>query len=198
MVDAFREAEKALPAHAGRNAYRTPKATPPEGVEVVFAEDGVIIGDTYFGLPVTGMLSFQEVGIRPGNPMAFEFRLTLYSFYRTSSGGVRTQTAPYVVRAPIATTATEEAARVLEHFRNVLARKTVVKADFYPSRVRWGLIIAGVSGVVFAAGIGLEMAGISLGLTTLFMAVVGAVTGLGGLALAAIAYILAIKQRGKI
>lgn len=130
--------------------------------------------------------------------MAFEFRLTLFSMSKNSSGGVITRRIPYVVRAPIATTATAGAKRVLEHYRDVLARRTIVKPDFYPSRVRFGLIAAAVSAAVFVAGMGLEMAGISLGVTTLVMAVAGAVVCIGGLVLAALAYILGLKQRRKL
>lgn len=198
QLEGFREAEKALPPHAGRNAYRPPKQTPPEGIDVLFAEDGVIVGDTYFGLSSTGILSFQEVGIRPGNPMAFEFRLTLFSMIKMSSGGYRTERIPYVVRAPIATTATEEAKLVLAHYRAILTGEVLAKPDFYPSRIRIGFVVAGVSAVVFVLGMGLEMAGLSFGVTTLVMAVAGAVVGIGGLVLAAIAYILGLKQRRKI
>lgn len=198
QLEGFREAEKVLPPHTGRNAYKVPKKTPPEGIEVIFADDAVIVGDTYFGLSSTGMLSFHEVGIRPGNPMSFEFRLKLFFMRKSSGGGIITSQIPYVVRAPIATTATEEANRVLEHFRAILTGKVLAKPDFYPSRIRIGLIVAAVSAVVFALGMGLEMAGLSFGVTTLVMAVAGAVVGLGGLVLAAIAYTLGLKQRRKI
>jgi hypothetical protein len=76
--------------------------------------------------------------------MSFEFRLRLFTMFRNARGGVTTQIIPYVVRAPIATTATEDARRVLEHYRKVLTGEVLANGGFYPSRIRIGLVGAAV------------------------------------------------------
>jgi len=192
--DAFRTADRERNALGPdySNNYRPPRVTPPDGVEVIFVEDGVLVGGTYFGLVTTGMFRFAGVQVLPGNPMCIEFGSITTTLSNATT--VRVDRSVAVLRIPIARTATDAAGRVLEHFQNVDARKTIVNRGFYPSRIRIGLWGALIFAAIGAAGFGLEALDADFGLVPLVMAVVGAVTAVGGLALAFVAWLLYRQQ----
>lgn len=71
--DQFREGDRTLKGTAEDNDYKVPKVTPPEGVEILFSADGVLVGDTFFGLATTGLGRFRAVRLRPSAPASLEF-----------------------------------------------------------------------------------------------------------------------------
>lgn len=192
--DAFRENDKQRNALGPeyRNNYGPPRKTPPDGVEVIFAPDGVLVGGTYFRLVTTGMFTFEGVQVLTGSPMSIEFGTVMTS--ATNLSVLRIHRDAAVLRIPIARTATEGAKRVLAHFQDVEARKIIVNRSFYPSRIRIGLYAAGACVLVAAAGFGLEAAEADLAEIPLVMAVVGAVGAVGGLVLAFLAWAMHLKQ----
>jgi hypothetical protein len=194
-LDAFRindQARSALGA-AYRNDYRVPEKTAPGGTEVVFLEDGVSVGGTYFSLTTTGLYRFVGVQMLPQNPLAIEFGTVLTWI---SSGGSSTRVDQFtsVLRIPVARLGRDAAAKALEHFRKVDARQLIVNPGFYRGRIRAGLIGTPVLFAIAAAGFGLNAIGVDLGIIPLCMAVIGTVAGLGALCLAGAAAVLSRLQ----
>ena len=193
-LDAFRKNEERRKALGDRNDYKLPARNPSGGLQVIFAADGVLVGDTYFGLASTGLSYFRSVQVLPENPLCIEFGTALVSGSNLSVP--RLYTATGVLRIPVSRTATAQAKKVLAHFAKVLARETVVKPDFWRRRVRWGLTAAVVCALAAGAGFALEAAEVQLGIVPLIMAVAGTIFGVGGLILASIAWMFHLRQDG--
>lgn len=195
-LDAFRESDAARNALGPEydNNYRPPRVSPPEGIEVIFVPDGVLVGGTYFGLVTTGMFAFRGVQVLTGNPMSIEFGTVMTT--ATNLSTIRIHRDVAALRIPIGRTAIEGAKRVLAHFQDVDARKIIVNRGFYPSRIRIGLYGALACVLVAAAGFGLNAIEAELAELPLIMAVGGTVGAVGGLVLAFVAWILMMKQRG--
>jgi hypothetical protein len=175
------------------NDWKMPKKAPPEGIEVIFTENGLLIGGTYFGLVTTGMFRFEGVQMLPGNPLALEFGTVMTSVTNTTT--VRFYRTRGVLRVPVSRAGRDAAVKVLNHYAAVDQRKVLVNPSFYARRIRWGLIGAVVFFLIAAGGFGLNAAKADLGDIPLYMAVVGTVTGIGGLVLAFTAWTLHMKQR---
>ena len=190
----FAAADKARNAFgdAYSNDWIPPKTIPPEGIEIRFVADGVLVGDTYFGLVNTGMMKFEGVQILPGNPLAIEFGTVLTSVSKVNA--VRVHTARHVLRLPIARLARDDAARLLQHYQRVDRREIVVNPGFYRGRVKFGLIAAAVCGAVSAIGFAMGALDIGGGEVPVVLAVVDFMFALGGLILAAIARVLSASQ----
>lgn len=184
--DRFRETERRLEKTERGNDYRLPARTPPQGVEVIFSGDGVLIGDTYFGLSTTGVSRYTSVRIREANPPLIEFGTMLTSVVRTPQGSIMRNRG--VLRVPTAPTASLEAARVLRHYRDVVDGRALPKPHFWRRRVRWGLIAT--VGFAVMAGVGFALAEHNQELwnAPLFMAVTGVIVALGGLLAALLAH----------
>jgi hypothetical protein len=193
--DAFRESDAQRNALGPeyRNNYGPPRTTTPEGVEVIFVPDGVLVGGTYFGLITTGMFTFRGVQVLPGNPMSIEFGTVMTSASNLSTVQIHHDVAS--LRIPIARTATEGAKRVLAHFQDVDARTIIVNSHLWPRGIRIGLYGALACVLVAAAGFGLEAIEADLAELPLIMAVVGAVGAVGGLVFAFLAWAMMLKQR---
>ncbi len=191
--DAFRESDRRRNALGPdyRNDYR-PRKTPPEGVEVIFAPDGVLVGGSYFGLTTTGMFRFAGVQVLAGNPMSIEFGMVQTAVTNTTT--LRTTRSVAVLRIPIARTATGEASRVLKHFRDVEGRRIIVNPGHWQRKIRIGLWATAICAGVGAVGFGWGSLQESAGVLPLLMAVAGAVGGLGGLVLAYAAWVMKRKQ----
>lgn len=196
QFDDFRTSEAAHKAAGRRNDYKVPRKTPAEGVEIVFTAKAVLIGDTFFGLARDGIARFTGARVASGNPPCLAFA-TAMTVGRTGSAGVHFQTYTGELRVPIARTAQAAARAVLDHFRAVAERRTVVNPRFWPLRIRIGLGTALVAGLVCAGGFALNAAGAKLGIIPLVMAVAGAIIGLGGLVLAFIAWRIHAQRRGR-
>ena len=181
----FRDREDRLRAAGDDNDYRLPRQVPHAGLEVIVSEDGVLIGDTSFGLASAGLARFREVRIEQGSPPCLAFDTVVTTASNVSV--VRVHHIPGVLRVPIAHDGQDAAARVLAHYRAVIARRTIVKPDFWRRRVRWGLIAALISALIAAAGFALAAGTGDFGLASLVMVVGGLIMAAGGLILALLA-----------
>jgi len=191
---AFAENNKARDAlgPSYSNDWSPPRKIPAEGIEVKFDPDGVLVGGTYFGLVTTGMFKFEGVQILPENPLAIEFGTVATTFSNATTIHVRTTRG--VLRLPIGRLGRDEAIKVLEHYKRVDRRETIVNPNFYRNRIKIGLIAAAVFFVAAALGFAMEALDIGGDLVPLLLAVVGVIAGVGGLVLALIAKALSSAQ----
>jgi hypothetical protein len=196
-LDDFRTDDKARNAYGPeyRNDYKPPRTSPPEGIEVIFVEDGVLVGDTYFGLPTTGMYRFAGVQMLPSNPLAIEFGTVLTWMSKAST--IQVHRSVSVLRVPISRLGRDAGVKVLEHFRKVDAREVIVKGGHYRRVMRISLILAGLLFATAALGFWFNAIGAKMGNVPLFMAVIGVVAGLGALVLANIAWVGHMNQHQK-
>ena len=181
-----------------RNDWKPPRTITPEGIEIVFRPDGVLVGDTYFGLVNTGMFKFEGVQMLPENPLAIEFGTVTTTISNVST--VRIDRNRGVLRLPVSRLARAEAVRVLDYYKKVDAREIVVNAGFYLSRKRFGLIAAPICFLAAAVGFAIEFSGYGgiLGeLLPLLLAVGGVIFGLGALILVLLAWSLSRAQHRK-
>jgi hypothetical protein len=175
-----------------RNDYKVPRRIPDEGVEVIFSEDGVLIGNAYFGLATTGVSRFTSVRMISSDPPMMEFGTALTTV--TNISHVRVHHYRGTLRVPVAIGAGVEAARVAGRFQDVVARRTVVKPLFWTRRIKAGLVIAFLSGIAAAIGFALRERNDELSNLPLFLAVPGTIIGLGGLVLAFLAWVMRHRQ----
>ncbi len=152
----FAVLDDARNAHGGEyyNVWTRPRELPPAGLEIIFVADGVLVGDTYFGLVTTGVFKFTRVGLLPLEMPTIEFVTVTTVANRFS---VRTSIG--VLRLPIARLAAAEGTRVVDHFRRVAAREIIVNEGFYRGRMRFGLIAAPIFFVAAAAGVAMNAIG---------------------------------------
>lgn len=187
------EARHAREGHP--NVYTPPRRTPAEGVEIIFTADAVLIGDTFFGLATTGVQHIRQAGIVPGDPLCLGFQTAILTGRQYATGVTTFRMAKGLLRIPVPDAAHADAKRVLDHYTAALAGQVVVKPDFWPRRIRWGLWVAGIAGIVAAAGFVLEATEADSGVLPVVLAVSGTVTAVAGLVLALIAWSLAGQQR---
>jgi hypothetical protein len=197
LFDAFRGQNKERNAlgPAYSNDYKPPRRVPAEGVEIIFASDGVLIGGNYFPLVTTGMYRFAGSQILPGDPACIEFGTRMFAM--TNLTVVMVHQHAGVIRMPIAPLAMADAEKVLAHFQKVERREIVVQPDVWRKRIRWGLIAFLVSVVIAAIGFGLEALDVETGMISLLMAVTGTIAAIGGLVLAFLGWVLHLKQHEK-
>jgi hypothetical protein len=188
--DEFRKADRTLQGTAEDNDYWVPKVTPLDGVEVVFSSDGVLIGDTFFGLTTAGLGRFGAVRRRPSPPLSLEFATVFTS--AAIEPRARIYNTPGVLRVPISDEA--EAAKVLRYYEDVIARRVIVKPRFWHTRIKIGLIGAVISAVTALIGFSLREMNDELANAPLIMAVAGSIFAIGGLVLALIAWAFAKRQ----
>lgn len=171
------------------NDWKPPKKIPPEGLEVVFGQDLVIVGDRYFGLVNTGMFTFEGVQILPGNPLVIEFGTV------STTGSDDIDTSRACLRIPIGRLARAEAVRVLDHYKRVDNHEIVVNPGFYLGRVRFGLIAAPICFLAAAIGYVRQEHGVDAnGELNLILMIAGLLCGIGALVVAAIAVLLSREQ----
>jgi len=112
----FREIERAR--KTSKNSWRVPGKDMPEGLEVIFTRQSVLVGNTWFRLAAKGMTRFYHAGIENDvvPSIGFSMRLTI------AGAGSLHQTARYTghLRVPIADGAAVEAARVVQYFRGLV------------------------------------------------------------------------------
>jgi hypothetical protein len=113
----FREAEAKIPARSVMvNYYRPPESIPENGVEVLFSDSGVLIGDGYFPLSTTGSRRIESVRHAEAVPDALELSIGLAGSARTSSVTIQSTRVLYVLRVPVAEGAGQAANVVLRHY----------------------------------------------------------------------------------
>jgi hypothetical protein len=109
----FEQAERARKRANSWDGWRKPR---PQGLEVIFAKEAVVVGDTYFTLRKGGMSRVTHVHIERGAVDHIQFAMTL----TIAGAGSQPRTARYRghLRIPVADNAAVEAARVVAHFAN--------------------------------------------------------------------------------
>jgi hypothetical protein len=176
--------------------YTAPATCPPGGLHVIFVPNGVMIGDVYFGLSNTGLVRFSGLQMLQHDLLAIEFRI-LYTSVRGATVQ-RYLTESVLLRVPVARNATEDAARVLTHFEKVLRREIIVDPGFWPLRIKIGLWSAAICGLISATGYMNWSPATSLeNPVPEIMMGGGAICAIAGLLLAAGAWILSRRQRGR-
>jgi hypothetical protein len=120
----FREEEGRIPAHSIMiNFYQPPKTTPAGGVEVIFADDGVLIGGGYFPLSTTRGRRVQSVRYIASNPPSIEFGTVLKTMVRTSSATSATRSTAEKLRVPVSVDATKQAGEVVQRYQAIIDRR---------------------------------------------------------------------------
>lgn len=120
----FREEEQRIPARSIlTNFYKPPQTTPAEGVDVIFADDGVLIGGGYFPLSITGGRRLQSVRYIASNPPSIEFATVMNTMVRTSSATTTTYRTAQTLRVPVATDATKQAGEVVRRYQAIIDQR---------------------------------------------------------------------------
>lgn len=114
----FRESERALKKR--KNNWRMPRQDWPEGLPVIFSDNAVLVGNTYFKLLGGGISRYTYVRIEEASVPFIEFSMTLTAY----GAGTQSRTARYRghLRIPVADGARVEAANVVGHFRSVISQ----------------------------------------------------------------------------
>jgi hypothetical protein len=174
------------------NDWTPPREVPPEGIDIVFARNGVLAHDTYFILPNFGPIRFERVGILAAHPLSIEYVMvapyvTRFSYRQTRS----------VLRLPVPAVDDAQALTALNHYRQVLAGKVASNLDFYPNRVRFGLMAALVLLPLAGLAAALDPNGFEEVDLATIVTIFAGIFGLGALILAAIAWILGQRRPQK-
>lgn len=98
------------------NYYEPPSTIPAEGIEVIFADDGVLIGDGYFPLSTTGGRRVHRVGSLATSPPMIEFGTILSTRARTSNTTSEAVRISETLRVPVAADATRQADMVVGRY----------------------------------------------------------------------------------
>lgn len=119
----FCEEERRIPKGSiTTNFYHPPRTVPAEGVEVIFSDDGVLIGGSYFPLSTTGGRRLQSVRYLTSDPPSIEFGTVMNAMVRTSTATTRTYRTAETLRVPVAIDATDQAAEVVHRYQAILDR----------------------------------------------------------------------------
>jgi hypothetical protein len=178
---AFKREEAALAARGGENIWIPPHNAPPGRLEVRFVADGVLVGDTYFGLVTIGVFTITGVGLRaPGAP-AIVFHTVLSQGDRFSS-----RASAGELRIPLSRAAGGEASRVLRHFERVVSREIVLHPTYYRNVVRFGLVAGPICVAIAAAGVAMRATGadVEAGIDAEIMIILGLLFGIFALVVA--------------
>lgn len=113
----FCEEEARVPARSVMvNFYKPPRSIPPEGVEVIFSDEGVLIGDGYFPLSITRGRRVGNVRRVASDPSTIEFGMTMTALARTSGTTIDSSTIYENLRVPVANDAERLAAEVVRRY----------------------------------------------------------------------------------
>lgn len=117
----FCEEEARVPARSIMvNFYKPPGSIPSEGVEVIFSDEGVLIGDGYFPLSITRGRRVGNVRRIASDPSTIEFGMTMTAMARTSSATIDSSTVYENLRVPVASDAERLAAEVVRRYETRL------------------------------------------------------------------------------
>lgn len=120
----FCEEEKHIPARSIMvNFYEPPKAVPAEGVEVIFSDGGVLIGDGYFPLSTKGGRRLQSVRHIASDPPSIEFGTVMNTTVRTSSATISSHRTVGSLRVPVAADAKKQAGEVVDRYQAIIDRQ---------------------------------------------------------------------------
>ena len=190
--DRFREIDRRFAQREEGNDYKVPGRTPPEGVEVIFSDDGVLIGGAFFSLATTGLSRFSGVRWIASDPPMIEFGTVVTA--ATNLSVARVYNTHGTLRVPVASAAAQQGDHVARRFRDIIERRVIVKPYFWTGRLRAGLWIAGVCACLAAIGFALRERNQELANIPLFLAVAGTIIAVGGLVMALIAAKLRWQQ----
>jgi hypothetical protein len=167
------------------NEWTPPQVPPPDGIDVIFGRDRVLVHDTYFPLGLYGPFRFVKVGIVPHSPLSLEF----VTISTAVTGGTTTniRRTPGVLRLPLDRADSAEAALVVQHYRDVLAGRATFDPEFYLRRMRIGLIGAAIFLPIVGIGYVLEHFG-GYGDAPLVAMIFGGIFGGAALVLAGLAW----------
>ena len=117
----FCEGEARIPERSVMvNYYKPPHSISDEGIEVVFSEIGVLIGDGYFPLPTKGTRRLEGVRHVDSDPACIEFSLATTARVRTSSASLETVRTTHALRVPVAINAIGLANQVVRRYQSIL------------------------------------------------------------------------------
>lgn len=117
----FCEADQRNPAGSVMtNFYKPPPSIPADGVEVVFSDAGVMIGDGYFPLSAKGGRRLEGVREVVSDPPSIEFTTAFKGMVRTSSMTHASTRTVYLLRVPVASDARWEAGEVVRRYQAIL------------------------------------------------------------------------------
>lgn len=120
----FREEQERIPAQSiTTNFYKPPKTTPAAGVEVIFSDDGVLIGGGYFPLSTSGGRRLQSVRYIASDPPSIEFGTVMNATAQTSSATISNYRIAELLRVPVSNDATKEAREVVNRFQAIIDRR---------------------------------------------------------------------------
>ena len=105
------------------NFYDPPANIPAEGMEVIFSDSGVLIGDGYFPLSTIGGRRVHRVHTTTSGAPMIEFGMILESRARTSSTTNTAVRSADTLRVPVAADATRMADGVLRRFEYAIAQR---------------------------------------------------------------------------
>lgn len=105
------------------NFYRPPRSIPVDGVEVIFSDIGVLIGDGYFSLSTTGGRRVESVRYIASNPPSIEFGMIMKTMARTSSATTNTYRTGETLRVPVAAGSTQQATMVIQRYQALIDRR---------------------------------------------------------------------------
>jgi hypothetical protein len=105
------------------NLYQPPKTVPVVGVEVIFSDEGVLIGGGYFPLSATRGRRLQSVRYVPSNPPSIEFGTIMKTMARTSSATTSTSRTAETLRVPVSTDAAMQAVEVVHRYQTIIDRR---------------------------------------------------------------------------
>lgn len=187
--DLFRSGEARLERQGGPNGWHVPLETPPGGVEVIVGKDCLVIGDTYFGLPASGLSRITGVDFLQGNPPCIAFTTVTKTLtpYLASKMLIETGT----VRIPIAPATQTEAGKVFNHYSDLIAGRIVPRAEGWRARMRWGLALAAFFPLLALAGIALHALELGHPLLGPGAAITGIMGTLGALVIALQGWVMA-------
>ena len=120
----FCEEQQRIPAASiMTNFYKPPKKTPAGGVEVIFSDDGVLIGGGYFPLSTNGGRRLQSVRYIASDPPSIEFGTIMNATVITSRSTVGTCRAAESLRVPVSTEARQQAGEVVHRYQAIIDRR---------------------------------------------------------------------------
>ena len=102
------------------NFYKPPNSTPGAGVEVIFSEDGVLIGGGYFPLSTAGGRRLESVRYIASDPQSIEFGTIMKTAVRTSSATIDTVRTAQCLRVPVALDARKQAGEVVQRYQAII------------------------------------------------------------------------------
>ncbi len=184
-LDAFRDAEaNRSPDRYDRNTVRLPRRLPPNGIEVIFGQDAVLIGGRYRGLQLTGMHRFTSFEILAERPLCVAFSLRTLTV--TNRSAIRFRDMATALRIPVAPGSDEALRKVVAHFRGVMDGTINPQANYWRRRIRISLVLIPVFLALAVAGYVLERSGIlrhkgAAEFLPLVMVIAGVVFGAGAL-----------------